>query len=145
MEGYEKLSNLDPKNYKEYEGKNEEVLEVWLKWSRELIKNIDDHDEKPRVPAPVSYAAVAAGCPIKANDALKPVTLTGDNNPVELKFWMNKYRAYCRMSQMYHLTLEDQQAYISRVPGCLLGTNHPEQDWTDYTDFRGRRQLFHPD
>ena len=43
-EGYKKLSNLDPKNYKEYEGKNEEVLKVWLKWSRELIESIDAHD-----------------------------------------------------------------------------------------------------
>ena len=48
----------------------------------------------------------------KANDALKPKTLTRDFTPVEFSMWSQRFKAYYTSSHMETLSLNEQQAYF---------------------------------
>ena len=52
----------------------------------------------------------------RPNEALKPFTLTCENNPIEFRTWQRKFRVYYTTSSFDKRNLEEQQAYTTN---CL--------------------------
>eukprot|EP00095_Tigriopus_kingsejongensis_P001396 maker-scaffold205_size259573-snap-gene-1.45 protein:Tk01396 transcript:maker-scaffold205_size259573-snap-gene-1.45-mRNA-1 annotation:"hypothetical protein DAPPUDRAFT_304267" len=49
----------------------------------------------------------------KPNQALKPFTLNRDHTPVEMRAWVNKFKAYYSSSHMDKLSIPEQHAYFT--------------------------------
>ena len=59
---------------------------------------------------------------VKANDALKPFTLTRDHTPAEMRSWMRKFTSYYTSSNMDQASLAEQQAYLTALIDTHLET-----------------------
>ena len=85
-------------------------------------------DRAPAAAAPLNQApagggAQGVGAPrVRVNEALRPKILTRDNQPEELRSWIEKYKSYYSTSAMQLLPIADQHAYIYSVIDLNLET-----------------------
>ena len=85
---------------------------------REILATISSINRPAAAPmaAPPEHApqaaALAQSSRIKPNEALKPHILTLEHTPVELRLWVNKFKAFYSSSGLENCGLHEQQAYF---------------------------------
>jgi len=107
---YEKIMTLDPGNFDSYDAKLQDELKRASKVNETLYKLIADTRLRPsaRRTVPESLSHTRA----KPNESLKPFTLTRDATPVQVRQWIDAFRAWYSSSSMDKCTLEEQHAYF---------------------------------
>ena len=75
---------------------------------------------------------------VKANDALKPFTLTRDHTPAEMRSWMRKFTSYYTSSNMEQASLAEQQAYLTALIDTHLETRIRDKVTASTPIFRGQ-------
>ena len=73
----------------------------------------------PQGAAPPGPTEKPPSRPPRPNLSLKPDVLLQDNTPIELKYWVRKFAAFYRTSQLNKLPVADQRAYLN---SCLDAT-----------------------
>jgi len=105
---YEKIMTLDPGNFDSYDAKLQDELKRASKVNETLYKLIADTRLRPsaRRTVPESLSHTRA----KPNESLKPFTLTRDATPVQVRQWIDAFRAWYSSSSMDKCTLEAKEA-----------------------------------
>ena len=86
------------------------------------IAAINRPPAQPMAAAPVAHQDPVAGrSQPRANDALKPHLLSTNHNPVELRLWVNKFKAWYTSSGFERCPLNEQQAYFKICLDDSLG------------------------
>lgn len=111
-EKYVRCQEIDPSNFDSY---NTSVDEITNKYNNITLTVVTAIANAKTVPAPPNSAPPTQNRnnpKVRVNAALKPDTLTKDNNPTELRSWVTKYRSYYLTSSMDSQSIPDQQAYL---------------------------------
>lgn len=121
---FEQMRDLDdPAAFDEYVTKIEEDetrMRDELEAIMDTLAAIDAHLHPPlaqaAAPAPAAAAGAGGGPRLRVNLALKPFELSKEHSPMELRDWIEQFRAYFSSSHMELSTVPEQHAYLK---SCL--------------------------
>ena len=104
------LRTIDSENYDEYDLAFDESTTRYNEALKDILGTIAILQAPPAqpiiAPPPVSINK------IRPNEALKPFLLTRDHTPVEMRSWVNKFKAFYSTSLLDKCTIQEQQAYF---------------------------------
>ena len=137
VEKYSELCEFDQAdNFEDYMKKIEDEEVRTAEQIKNLIDTISDLEDKINTQFLQPVAATARVQPAgqaqgqgqgftKVNLALKPFDLTKDSTPLELRSWIEQFKAYHRSSKMELSHISVQQAYFKNcIDSCLAGRLH---------------------
>jgi hypothetical protein len=110
-----KLQNMDAPSWDDYESKLGEDAARTDTCGTDLLRWVAIVERQLRPPPPAGGGGGGGGGggpPPKANEALKPKTLTRDFTPVEVTKWARQFEAYFTSSRMGQCSAAEQQAYF---------------------------------
>ena len=109
-EKYVELQGLDPANFDTYQAK---VLEEQTRFNELAEAVIPTISEAEMAPAEdVCVAPDENQIKVRPNNSLKPPILGKNANPVDLRIWIGKFKAYFSSSHFELSTIPEKQAYL---------------------------------
>jgi len=112
----------DPKEFEAYEDKLNDEFVRSSKMKEALTEVIVDY-ETTLAPKQQQVPYVQAGGPrTKPNETLKPKPLTRENNPVELRAWVERFTAFFISSRLSEATEVEQQAHFKACLDAYLNS-----------------------